>query len=52
MGSIIYLSGALPLYSAMLQFGRLGPAELTGSLLTLVPMAVGLLICKALREVG
>ncbi len=48
--SIIYLSGALPLYGAMLLFGRLGPAELTGSLLALVPMAAGLLIGKALRQ--
>lgn len=48
--SIIYLSGALPLYGAMLLFGGLGPAELTGSLLALVPMAVGLLIGKALRQ--
>lgn len=48
--SIIYLSGALPLYGAMLLFGRLGAAELTGSLLALVPMAAGLLVGKALRQ--
>lgn len=48
--SIIYLSGALPLYGAMLLFGRLGPTELTGSLLALVPMAAGLLAGKALRQ--
>lgn len=48
--SIIYLSAALPLYGAMLLFGRLGPTELTGSLLALVPMAAGLLAGKALRQ--
>ena len=48
--SIIYLSGALPLYGAMLLFGRLGPGELTGSLLALLPMAAGLLAGKALRQ--
>jgi len=47
--SIIYLSAALPLYGAMLLFGRLGTAELTGSFVALVPMAVGLLTDKALR---
>lgn len=48
--SIIYLSGALPLYGAMLLFGRLGVGELTGSLLALLPMAAGLLAGKALRQ--
>jgi uncharacterized membrane protein YfcA len=48
--SIIYLSGALPLYGAMLLFGRLGSAELTGSLLALLPMGVGLVAGKALRR--
>ena len=48
--SIIYLSAALPLYGAMLLFGRLGPTELTWSLLALVPMAAGLLAGKALRQ--
>lgn len=48
--SIIYLSGALPLYGAMLLFGRLGFAELIGSLLALGPMAIGLLAGKALRS--
>lgn len=50
LNSIIYLSAALPLYGAMLLFGRLGPTELTGSLLALVPMAAGLLAGKALRQ--
>lgn len=48
--SIVYLTGALPLYGAMLLFGRLGLAELTGSLLALVPMGAGLLIGKTLRR--
>lgn len=48
--SIIYLSGALPLYGAMLLYGRLGPTEMTGSLLALIPMAFGLLAGKSLRK--
>lgn len=48
--SIIYLSAALPLYGAMLLFGRLGPTELTGSLLALVPMAAGLQACWPARR--
>lgn len=48
--STIYLLGALPLYGAMLIFGRLGLGEMTGSLLALLPMAAGLVAGKALRQ--
>lgn len=48
--SIIYLLGALPLYGAMLLYGRIGMAEWGGSLLALIPMALGLLAGKALRQ--
>lgn len=48
--SVIYLSGALPLYGAMLLFDRLGPGELAGSLLAMGPMITGLLIGKSLRR--
>jgi uncharacterized membrane protein YfcA len=48
--SIIYLSAALPLYLAMMWFGRIGWTELGGSALALVPMAVGLLLGKRLRR--
>lgn len=47
--SIIYLCAALPLYVAMFWYGRLGTGELGGSLLALLPMAVGLGLGRALR---
>lgn len=48
--SVIYLSGALPLYGAMLIYGRLGTSELIGSFVALIPMAVGLLVGKRIRQ--
>ncbi|AEF88796.1 protein of unknown function DUF81 [Delftia sp. Cs1-4] len=48
--SLIYLAGALPLYGAMLLFGRLGTVEILGSLVALVPVSAGLLAGKALRQ--
>lgn len=48
--SIIYLGGALPLYAAMVYYGRIGPAELGLSALALLPMGAGLLLGKSLRR--
>jgi uncharacterized protein len=48
--SVIYLSGAIPLYGAMLYFGRIGIADVWLSCLALVPMGVGLLMGRALRK--
>lgn len=48
--SIIYLSGALPLYAAMLYFGALDAAKFGLSALALLPMAAGLMAGKALRQ--
>lgn len=48
--SIIYLSGALPLYAAMLYFGSLDAAKFALSALALLPMAAGLMAGKALRQ--
>ncbi|MGQ2923223.1 MAG: TSUP family transporter [Hydrogenophaga sp.] len=48
--SVIYLSGAIPLYAAMLYFGRIGMGDVWLSCLALVPMGVGLLMGRALRK--
>ncbi|WP_342131618.1 sulfite exporter TauE/SafE family protein [Hydrogenophaga sp. OTU3427] len=48
--SIIYLSAAVPLYGAMLLFGRIGASELALSVLALLPMGLGLLAGKAVRR--
>ena len=48
--SIIYLAAALPLYGAMAWYGRLGPVEMGGSLLALLPMGVGLWLGRVLRQ--
>ena len=47
--SVIYFVGALPLYSAMLWFGRLEVLDFAMSTVALVPMAAGLAIGKMLR---
>ncbi len=48
--STIYLAGALPLYGAMLWYGRIGMAELVLSVAGLLPMALGLALGRALRH--
>ncbi len=48
--SMIYLSGALPLYAAMAWHGRLGWNDLGLSSLALLPMGLGLLFGKAVRN--
>jgi uncharacterized membrane protein YfcA len=48
--SVIYLSGAIPLYVAMLYFGRIGMGDVGLSCLALMPMSVGLLMGRALRK--
>jgi hypothetical protein len=48
--SIIYLTGALPLYVAMFAFHRIGLLEFGLSVLALAPMGVGLWLGKALRQ--
>ena len=48
--SIIYLFGAIPMYGAMLWYGRFGIDEVLLSFLTLVPMLVGLQAGRAIRH--
>lgn len=48
--SIIYLAGALPLYGAMLYFGSIDAAKFGLSALALLPMGLGLMAGKALRQ--
>jgi hypothetical protein len=48
--SIIYLTGALPLYVAMFAFHHIGAVEFGLSVAALAPMAVGLWLGKALRQ--
>lgn len=48
--SVIYLTSALPLYGAMLVYGRIGTAELGLSLLALLPMGIGLMLGKTVRS--
>lgn len=47
--SVIYLCGAIPLYAAMLYFGRIGVSDIGLSCLALVPMGAGLLLGRSLR---
>lgn len=47
--SVIYLCGAIPLYAAMLYFGRIGLGDIGLSILALAPMCAGLLMGRALR---
>ena len=48
--SIIYLSSGLPLYLAMLYYGRMDLTDLTYSAMALVPMALGLMLGKMIRN--
>jgi uncharacterized membrane protein YfcA len=48
--SVIYLSAALPLYGAMLWFGRVAVTDYALSGVALIPMAVGLGVGKMLRR--
>lgn len=48
--SIIYLSAAIPLYGALMLFGRVGVQEIGLSLLALLPMGLGLVVGKAVRQ--
>lgn len=48
--SIIYLSAAIPLYGALMLFGRVGVQEIGLSVLALLPMGLGLLAGKAVRQ--
>jgi uncharacterized protein len=48
--SVIYLSAALPLYGAMLWFHRIVLTDIALSALAMLPMAVGLLLGKMLRQ--
>ncbi len=48
--SIIYLFGAIPMYSAMLLYGRFGFPEVGLSCLALVPMFAGLYIGRMIRD--
>jgi len=47
--SVIYLTGAIPLYVAMAVVGRLGLGEALLSLLAMVPVTLGLALGKKLR---
>lgn len=48
--STIYLAGSIPLYLAMLHYGRIGMPELGLSVVGLLPMAVGLALGRSLRR--
>ena len=48
--SIIYLSSGLPLYAAMLYYGRMDFVDLSYSTMALVPMALGLYLGKMIRN--
>ena len=48
--SIIYLIGAVPMYGAMLLYGRFGFSEVGLSCLALIPMFVGLQIGRTIRH--
>ena len=48
--SIIYLASAVPLYSAMLYYGKINMLDLSYSAAALIPMAFGLAIGKLIRE--
>jgi uncharacterized protein len=48
--SVIYLTGAVPLYFAMLWFGRVAVVDFAMSGVALMPMAIGLAIGKMLRQ--
>lgn len=48
--SVIYLAGALPLYAAMLWFGRVEVVDFAMSAVALIPMAAGLALGKMLRQ--
>jgi uncharacterized protein len=48
--SVIYLTGAVPLYFAMLWFGRVAVVDFALSGVALMPMAIGLAIGKMLRQ--
>lgn len=48
--SVIYLLGALPMYGAMLFWGRFGWAEVAWSTLALVPVYAGLVLGTRLRK--
>jgi len=48
--SIIYLSSGLPLYGAMLYYGRMDLVDLSYSAIALAPMALGLAMGKMIRK--
>ena len=48
--SIIYLSSGIPLYAAMLYYGRMNALDLGYSALALIPMALGLYMGKLIRN--
>lgn len=47
--SVIYLCGAVPLYAAMLYFGRIGLSDIGLSFLGLIPMGAGLMLGRSFR---
>jgi uncharacterized membrane protein YfcA len=47
--SIIYLAAAIPMYLAMYGYGRMENTDLLGSVIGLLPMALGLAAGKRLR---
>jgi len=48
--SLIYLTGSLPLYGAMVAFGRIAWSDLGLSLLALVPVYLGMQMGRAVRQ--
>lgn len=48
--SLVYLAGSLPLYSAMLIFGRISWADVGLSMLAMAPVLLGMRIGQAVRQ--
>ena len=48
--SLVYLAGSLPLYGAMLVFGRISWADVGLSLLAMVPVLLGMRMGQAVRQ--
>ena len=48
--SLVYLAGSLPLYGAMVGFGKITPAQLALSFVALVPVYVGMRLGRQVRQ--
>ena len=48
--SLVYLAGSLPLYGAMVGFGKISPAELALSVVALLPVYLGMRLGRQVRQ--